>query len=201
MMQVKSTAAQSLRVLIVEDDTLVGMGLRSDLEKLGHEVVAQAATAAEATEYYRQFNPDLLLLDIRLDGDDGIELALRLAAERRCPMLIVSAYSDAELIIRAGAAGVFGYLIKPVSDKALAAQIEVAFRRFHEHEQVLRERDRLVQNLESRKFIERAKGILMKRLKLEEPDAHRRLQLESQNRRISLMEVAKRIIESESLFP
>src|SRR5215204_5200718 len=102
-------------VLIVEDDTLVGMGLKANLERLGHSVVGQASTASEAMALYREHIPDVVLLDIRLNGDDGIEVARQLLRERRAPMVIVSAYSDRELIERAGAAGVFGYLIKPVN--------------------------------------------------------------------------------------
>jgi len=188
------------KVLIVEDNTLVGMGLRSQLERLGYVVVGQAATAREAEELYRDHQPDLVLMDIRLDGDDGIELAGQLLKVRRCPMIIVSAYSDAELIARASAAGVFGYLIKPVSAESLQAQIAVASQRFAEHLQLLHEKEQLTQTLETRKLVERAKGVFMKRLNLDEPEAHRRLQVESQKRRISLAELAKKIIESEELL-
>jgi two-component system, response regulator PdtaR len=189
-----------LRALIVEDDTLVGMGLRSQLEKLGHKVIAQAADAEEATRFFREGKPDLVLMDIRLDQTDGIELAGQLLAERRVPMVIVSAYSDHELIERAAATGVFGYLVKPVSAESLAAQIGVVLSRFAEHEKLVEENQGLQQTLETRKLVERAKGILMKRLTLAEPDAHKRLQQESQKRRISIAEIAKRIIESEELF-
>lgn len=198
-----STAQPSFarrRVLIVEDDTLVGMGLRSQLEKLGHHVVGQAATASEAQALFRGEKPDVVLLDIRLDGTDGIELARTLSAERRCPMLIVTAFSDRELIERAGSAGVFGYLIKPVSTESLTAQLEIAIQRFEEHEKAIAERDQATKALEDRKLIERAKGIFMRRLKLDEPEAHRRLQQESQKRRIALADLARKIIESEELL-
>jgi response regulator NasT len=188
------------RVLIVEDETLVGLGLKSQLERLGHTVVGQAANAAEASELFKTAKPDLVLMDIRLDNSDGIELAADLLKVRRCPMIIVSAYSDVELIKRASAAGVFGYLIKPVSAELLAAQIEVASQRFMEAETLEQEKQQLAQNLETRKLVERAKAILMKRLNLPEPDAHRRLQQESQKRRISMSEVAKKVIESEELL-
>src|SRR5688572_21655812 len=132
-------------VLIVEDDTLVGMGLKAHLERLGHSVVGQAATASEALALYREHAPDVVLLDIRLNGDDGIEVARQLLRERRVPMVIVSAYSDRELIERASAAGVFGYLIKPVNAEALQAQIEVAVRRFDEYERLTAEKRELEQ--------------------------------------------------------
>jgi AmiR/NasT family two-component response regulator len=187
-------------VLIVEDDTLVGMGLKANLERLGHTVVGQAATAAEAMALYLEHAPDVVLLDIRLNGDDGIEVARQLLRERRSPMVIVSAYSDRELIERASAAGVFGYLIKPVNGEALQAQIEVAVRRFEEQERLSAEKRELELTLETRKLVERAKGIFMKRLSLDEPEAHKRLQQESQKRRISIGELAKRIIESEEML-
>jgi response regulator NasT len=194
------TGVGKLRVLVVEDDTLVGIGLRSQLEKLGHEVVGQASGAAEAQAIYRSQKPGLVLMDIRLDGIDGITLAAELLAERRCPMVILSAYGDKELVERAGAAGVFGYLIKPVTIEGLQAQIEVAVRRFQQQEKLIAEKDSLQQTLETRKLVEKAKGIFMKRMNLDEAEAHRRLQLESQRRRISLADLAKRVIESEELL-
>jgi AmiR/NasT family two-component response regulator len=188
------------RILIVEDDTLVGLGLRSQLEKLGHEVIGQASSAAEGTALYRQYQPDVVLMDIRLDGTDGITLATELLAERPCPMVILSAYGDKELVDRASAAGVFGYLIKPVTAEGLQAQMEVAIRRFQERQKLIAEKDALSRTLETRKLVERAKGIFMKRMNLDEPEAHRRLQLESQKRRISIADLAKRVIESEELL-
>ena len=190
------------RVLIVEDETLVGMGLKKDLERLGHTVVSQASTADEARREFREKKPDVVMMDIRLDldGADGIELAAELLKERRTPMIILSAYSEQQLIERAGAAGVFGYLIKPASVESLQAQIEVAVRRFQEHEKVLAEKQELSATLETRKLVEKAKGIFMRRLNLDEPEAHKRLQQESQKRRISIGELARKIIESEELL-
>lgn len=188
------------RVLIVEDDTLVGMGLRKQLERLNHSVVGQAATHEEAINLYGRETPDIVLMDIRLAGADGIDLAAKLLARRRCPVIIISAFSDPALIERASAIGVFGYLIKPISGESLAAQMEVASRRFAEHEALTLQNQQLMQTLENRKIIERAKGIFMRRLNLDENEAHRRLQLESQKRRINIVELAKRLIESEELL-
>ena len=193
-------AADPRRVLIVEDDTLVGMGLRAQLEKLGHQVVGQASTSAEAKQLYRDQRPDIVLMDIRLDDTDGITLAGELLKERRCPIVILSAYGDKELVDRAGVSGVFGYLIKPVSAEGLQAQIEVAVRRFDAQEQLISEKESLTQTLETRKLVERAKGIFMKRMNMPEAEAHRRLQQESQKRRISIAELARRVIESEELL-
>jgi response regulator NasT len=189
-----------LRVLIVEDDTIIAMGLADHLAKMGHDVVAQASKQEEGLNLFKQHLPDVMLCDIRLDQGDGIELARACMAIKRVPMIIISAFSDDELIQRAADAGVFGYLIKPVESRDLAAQLEVAVRRFNEYEQVRQEREQLQQNLETRKLVERAKGIFMRRLHLDEPEAHKRLQQESQKRRVSLAELAKRIIENEELF-
>jgi len=192
------------KVLIVEDETLVGIHLKSLLEKLGHTVVGQADDAVQALAMFQQHSPDLVLMDIRLDGadkkDDGIELSSRLLAIRRVPIIIISAYSEDALHTRAAAAGVYGYLVKPVAREALAAQIAVVLRRFQETETLRDERDTAAQNLETRKLVDRAKGILMKRLCLDEPAAHKRLQTESQKRRVSIAEIAKKVIDSEKLL-
>ena len=202
-----SAAPLRLRALVVEDDTLVGLGLKAQLEQLGHSVLGQAATSAEASEQFGRLQPDVVLLDIRLDGSDGLELAARLLAIRACPMVVISAFSAQELVERAAAAGVFGYLIKPVRTDALAAQLEVAAYRFAEQQRLRAEQERLVREnqqltmtLEGRKLVERAKGIFMRKLGLDEPEAHRRLQLESQKRRIPLVDLAKKIIEAEELL-
>src|SRR3954469_5443512 len=188
------------RVLSVEDDLLVGMGLKAQLERLGHSVVGQASGAPDAMALYREHKPDVVLLDIRLDDADGIDVAGQLLKERRAPMIIISAYSDKELVDRASAAGVFGYLIKPANAEALQAQMEVAVRRFEEQERLAAEKRELEETLQARKLVERAKGIFMKRLGLDEPEAHRRLQQESQKRRIGIAELAKRVIESEEML-
>jgi len=191
----------SRRVLIVEDDTLVGMGLAKQLEKVGHEVVGQAANAEEATVLFNARNPNLVLMDIRLrDDTDGIELARQLLAIRRVPMIILSAFVEPELIARASQAGVFGYVKKLSEDATLFAAMEVAVKRFEDQEKLLQEKEQAVQSLEDRKILERAKGVLMKRANLTEADAHKRLQTESQKRRTNMIELAKKIIESDQVI-
>jgi response regulator NasT len=193
-------STERFKILIVEDETLVGMGLQDQLTRLGHDVVAQAASATEALEQFRLRQPDVVLVDVRLNGGDGVELAIECQKIRRVPMVVISAYSDPDLIRRAGEAGVFGYLVKPVEQGQLAAQLAVAVRRFRESEQLRLEKEQLAANLETRKLVERAKGIFMRRLHLDEPEAHKRLQQESQKRRISLADLARKIIESEELL-
>jgi response regulator NasT len=200
MMTVKLPRTGSRRILIVEDNSFIAMGMKSDLERLGHEVVGLAANADEARRAFRETGPDLLLMDIRLEEDDGLELTRQLLSERRCPVIIISAHSENDLIARAAEIGVFAYLVKPLTPDALKAQIAIAVRRFDESEQLRKEKQDLAQTLETRKLIERAKGILMKRMNLDEETAHRRLQLEAQKRRINIADCAKRVIESERLM-
>ena len=190
----------SYRTLIIENDSLVVFGLKGYLTQLGHIVVAQPATASEAETVFREEKIDLVFIDIRLDDCDGIELAGRLLKVRRCPIIVVSAYSEKELIDREAAVGVFGYIIKPVRLPALEAQIAIAINRFREQQQLQAEKDSLTQTLETRKLVEKAKGILMKRQNLSEADAHKKLQQESQTRRLSLSEIAQKIIEVESIM-
>lgn len=189
-----------LRVLIVEDDTLVGLGLKAQLEKAGQAVVGQAANAPEATALFQSEQPDLVLLDIRLDDGDGLDLATELLKQRRCPMIVVSAYSDKELIERAAAAGVFGYLVKPVTEPMLQAQIEIAVRRFREVETLVAEKEKLAHDLETRRLLDRAKAVLIKRAGLTEDEAHRRLQQESQKRRVPLSDLCKKVIDSDEVL-
>ncbi|MFI5379202.1 MAG: ANTAR domain-containing response regulator [Tepidisphaerales bacterium] len=189
-----------LRILIVEDESLVGMILRQQLDRMGHTVLGQASNAEEAVELYRRHNPDLVFMDIRLAGSDGLEVAKTLLDERPCPVIVISAYTDRELIDRAAAVGVFGYLVKPVDERELEAQIAVALRRFADQRAMTMEVVRLERDLETRKLLDRAKGILMKRAKLTEDDAHRRLLQESQKRRIPLAQLCKTIIESDQVM-
>ena len=199
-MAAMDTPVGGMSVLIVEDDTLVGVGIGKMLERLGHKVAGHASTVEQAQQIYRQTTPQVVLMDIRLGDSDGIALAETLLAERKCAVVIVSAYSDRELIRRASAAGVFGYLIKPVTLEALSAQIEVAATRFGEQQELVRQKTELEQTLETRKLVEKAKGIFMKRLGLDEAEAHRKLQLEAQKRRINMNQMARKIIEMEELL-
>jgi AmiR/NasT family two-component response regulator len=188
------------RVLIVEDETLVRLGLAKQLREIGHTVVGEASNVAEARQMFREQKPDVVLLDIRLGDEDGIQVGQELLQERRVPMLIVTAHSEPDTVARAAEAGVFGYLLKEPSNEAMAAQIEVAVQRFIDYETLARKNEELIANLENRKLIERAKGILMKRANLDEPAAPRRLQTESQKRRINIVELAKKIIETDSVL-
>ena len=197
MNALQSAANATRHILIVEDDTLIGMGLAAMLEAIGHVVVGQASTTQEAIDLYRACTPDLVLMDIHLDDSDGIELTRRLLSERRAPIVIVSAYSEPELIARAAAAGVFGYIVKPVTPGALKAQIDVAVRRLR-RTGTSPPRQRAARGHAGNAQAGQAhKGLLMKTLKLDEDAAHRRLQLEAQKRRLNIADAARRVLEAE----
>jgi len=189
----QTTRRAPLRVMIIEDDTFVGMGIARLLEDLGHKFVGQAGSPGEAVALYREQRPDLVLVDIKLGEADGIALAADLMKERRCPMIIVTAYDDTELIRRASDAGVYGYLRKTPSLKDLEAAIEIAVSRFAEAE-------RLYIQQEIQKLMNRAKAVLIRRAKLTEDEAHRRLQQESQRRRIPMADLCRMIIESDQVM-
>jgi response regulator NasT len=184
------------QVLIVEDNSFIALGLRGDLEQLGHEVVGMAADAAEARQLFSERAPNLLLMDIRLGKDDGIELTRQLYAERACPVVIVSAFSDAELVARATEVGVFGYLVKPVAPDSLRVQIAVAVRRFEESQKLQQENQALLTRLESRKLIEKAKGILMRTANLAEEAAMRKLQRMASDSNRKLTAVAQMVVDA-----
>ncbi len=192
--------SDSLRVLVVE---IVGGdidAMLSPLAELGVTVVAKAAELKQANDLFEMHHPDVVM--IALDGEQAerVNLAKVLTDGRRAPVIVVGSADDSEWVAQAGAAGVFGYLVKPVAPAAAHAQIQVALGRFRDIELLRKEKDHLALTLENRKLVERAKGIFMKRLGLDEAEAHHRLQLESQRRRISMAELAKKLIESEELL-
>ena len=191
---------EPLRVLIVEDETIPAMGLCAQLTKLGHNVVGTAAHATEARTLYRTEHPDLALLDIRLGEDDGLELAGELLKERRCPMIVLSAFQRHATHPPRRRSGRLRVSDQTRQPRGACRPDRGHCRCFRDQERLRLEKDHLAQTLETRKLLEKAKGIFMKRLNLDEPEAHRRLQQESQKRRIGMAELAKKIIESEELL-
>jgi response regulator NasT len=184
----------------VDDDLTAGKEIGEHLQSIGVVILGQATTAAQALEMFRQGRPDIILIEASIGGEDGVGLVKQMRSERRAAFLMVTAQSNPDLISRASAAGVFGYVFKPVNRENLAAQIEIALNRCRDEDRLIKENQTLLQSLETRKLVERAKGILMKRLNLDEPAAHRKLQQESQKNRIGLADLAKKIIESEKLM-
>ncbi len=169
-----------MRILIAEDETLIRLDLRAVLERDGFEVCAEARNGIEAVALAREHEPDLAILDVKMPGLDGIEAARTIIAERSIPIVIVSAYGEAELVQRAVEVGVFGYLTKPFREGDLAPAIRTACARHRELGALREEADSLAEALAARKAVERAKGLLMTKEGLSEDEAYARLRTASQ---------------------
>ncbi len=188
-----------LRVVIADDEPIILLDLRQMLEELGVSVVGEASDGKQAVEKVRQLKPDLAILDIKMPEMDGIEAARILHQERLAPVLILTAYSDRELIERAKQAGVYGYLVKPFKQADLMPAIEIALSRYHDTLELEQQVNDLKDALETRKIIERAKGILMDTYGLREQEAYRRIQVQSMNTRKSMREIAEAIIIAHTI--
>ncbi|MCX7687390.1 MAG: response regulator [Fimbriimonadales bacterium] len=188
-----------LRVVIADDEPIILLDLRQMLEELGISVVGEASDGRQAVEKVRQLKPDLAILDIKMPEMDGIEAARILHQERLAPVLILTAYSDRELIERAKQAGVYGYLVKPFKQADLMPAIEIALSRYHDTLELEQQVNDLKDALETRKIIERAKGILMDTYGLREQEAYRRIQVQSMNTRKSMREIAEAIIIAHTI--
>jgi response regulator NasT len=170
------------------------------LEALGHKVIAEASNGKEAVRLADELRPDLAILDIRMPEMDGIEAAEKITAERPIPIILLTAYSERELAERAATANVSAYLMKPVSEQDLLPAIALAVSRFKEFQSLHQEVDDLRDALMTRKLVERAKGILMRRLGLAEEDAFRRMQRRSQSENKRLGEIAEAIITADGML-
>jgi response regulator NasT len=185
---------ESLRVLVADDESIIRLDLRETLQKMGHEVIGEAGDGKKAVELARQLKPDLVILDIKMPEMDGIDAAKLLSTEKIAPVLLLTAYSQVDLVQRAQEAGVFGYVVKPFKESDLLPAIGIATARFREFVQLSQEAASLKEALEARKLVERAKGILMQKHGLTEPEAFRRIQVQSMNTRRSMREIAEAII-------
>jgi two-component system, response regulator PdtaR len=169
-----------MRVLIAEDETIIRLDLRALLEGAGHEVCGEARDGVEAVDLARSEQPDLAILDVKMPRLDGIEAARRILGERPIPIVMLTAYGQAELVNRAVEAGVFGYLVKPFRESDLLPAIATARARHEELETLRDETESLAEALAARKTIERAKGLLMEKEGLTEQEAFARLRKASQ---------------------
>jgi len=173
-------AKGQVRVLIAEDETIIRLDLRAQLEELGYVVCGEARNGNEAVELARELEPEVAILDVKMPDSDGLDAARRILAERSIPILLLTAYSDPELVGRAARAGVFAYLVKPFQSSDLMPAIETAIARHGELDELRGEAEGLAEALAARKSIERAKGLLMEREGLSEGDAFSRLRGASQ---------------------
>ncbi|HEY64100.1 MAG TPA: response regulator [Caldilineae bacterium] len=182
------------RVVIADDESLIRLDLREMLTNLGYLVVGEVGDGRSAVNLARELKPDIVIMDIKMPDMDGIEAAKILTEERIAPVLLLSAYSQQDLVERAREAGVVGYLVKPIRETDLAPAIEVALARFREFLEMQKQVDDLKEALETRKLVDRAKGILMDRQGLTEAEAFRKIQKMSMNNRKPMKEVAWAII-------
>lgn len=189
-----------LRIAVADDEPDMQDYFQKILPRLGHEVVAVAATGRELVDRCLQTRPDLVITDIKMPDMDGIEAATRLYEQLPVPIILVSAYHSPELLERAAADHVMAYLIKPIKQADLEAAIAVAMRRFEQMDALRREADGLRQALEDRKLIERAKGIVMQRTGLDEAGAFRRLQKSASQNNLRLVEVARAVLIADSVL-
>lgn len=188
------------RVLVAEDEHLVAMHLVEHLEALGYEVVGPACDGEQVLALAKTDRPDLALVDIRMPGMDGLEAAGVLFPQMGIPVVMVSAFSDPDYVQAGAKVGVFGYLLKPVNADDLRVGIEVAWSRYQSEVGLRDEVTELKTALANRKIIERAKGVLMKKLKIQEDEAMRRLQKQARNSRIKLVDLSQAIINAEELL-
>ncbi|MFM9129650.1 MAG: ANTAR domain-containing response regulator [Actinomycetes bacterium] len=184
-----------LKVVVAEDEALIRLDLVEMLNESGYEVVGQAGDGLKAIELTESFNPDLVIMDIKMPKLDGISAAEKIASNRLCPVVILTAFSQKDLVEKARDAGAMAYLTKPFSMDELMPAIELAVSRFQEIKQLDSEIKDLQEQLKARKAIDQAKALLIKHLKLSEPEAFKWMQKTAMDKRRSMLDVATLVIE------
>jgi AmiR/NasT family two-component response regulator len=184
------------RVVLAEDEALIRLDLAEMLSEEGYEVVGQAGDGERAVELVEELRPDLVVLDVKMPKVDGITAAARIAELRVAPVVILTAFSQRELVERAKEAGAMAYVVKPFGKADLVPAIEIARSRFAEVQQLEAEVADLTDRLETRKLVDRAKGVLQRRLGISEPDAFRWIQKTAMDLRRPMREVAEGVVTS-----
>jgi two-component system, response regulator PdtaR len=185
------------RVVIAEDEAIIRLDLRELLEEEGYEVVGETGRGDDAIELVRELVPDLVILDVKMPGLDGLSAARHIASERLAAVLILTAFSQRDLIERARDAGALAYLVKPFQKSELIPAIELAMARHAELTSLERHVDDLEARLEARKLIDRAKGRLMSEHDFDEQRAWRFIQTRAMNERVKIADVARRVVDGE----
>ncbi len=183
------------RVLVAEDETLIRLDIVETLTGAGYEVVAEAADGEEAVKLALEFEPDLCVMDVKMPKMDGITAAEKILKEISCAVVMLTAFSQAELVERASRAGAMAYVVKPFSPADLIPAVEIAASRHQEIESLEDQVADLQDRFETRKRVDRAKGLLMKNMGMSEPEAFRWIQKTSMDRRLSMREVADAVID------
>jgi len=188
--------AKPHRVLIAEDEALIRLDLAEMLREEGYEVVGEAGDGQEAVELAERLRPDLVIMDVKMPRRDGIDAASEIAAKRIAPIVVLTAFSQRELVERARDAGAMAYLVKPFSITDLIPAIEVAVSRFSEISALEQEVATLSDRLETRKLVERAKGLLQTKHRMSEPEAFKWIQRAAMDRRTTMRRVAEVVLET-----
>ncbi|MEU5162888.1 response regulator [Streptomyces sp. NPDC020875] len=186
---------QTTRVVIAEDEALIRLDLKEMLQEEGYTVVGEAGDGQKAVELAREHRPDLVILDVKMPVLDGISAAEKIAGESIAPVLMLTAFSQRDLVERARDAGAMAYLVKPFSKSDVVPAIEMAVSRFAELKALEKEVADLSQRLETRKLVDRAKSVLQTEYGLNEPAAFRWIQKTSMDRRLSMQQVAEAVIQ------
>jgi len=185
------------RVLVAEDEAIIRLDLVETLQEEGYEVVAETGRGDHAVDLIRELRPDIAILDIKMPGADGLEVARQVSGERLCAVLILTAFSQRDLIEQARDAGALAYLVKPFQKTDLVPAIELAIGRFRELAALAGEVENLEERLEARKVIDRAKGVLMDRHQLSEADAFSFVQKQAMAGRTTMRVVAERVVAGD----
>lgn len=190
----------TIRVVIAEDEAIIRLDLRETLEEEGYDVVGECGRGDKAVELVRELKPDLAILDIKMPHMDGLEAAKIITSERLCGVLMLTAFSQREVVEEARDAGALAYLVKPFQKSDLLPAIEVAIGRFRELQHLTGEVDALGEQLEARKIVDRAKGVLIDECGLTESDAFSFIQRTAMSERSRMRQVAERVLDG-SLRP
>jgi two-component system, response regulator PdtaR len=184
----------AVRVVIAEDEAIIRLDLKEILEEEGYEVVGETGRGDEAVELVRRHHPDLAILDIKMPGMDGLTAAKAISGERLAAVLILTAFSQRDLIDQARDAGALAYMVKPFQKSELLPAIEIALGRYQEMKALAQEVKSLEEQLETRRLVERAKGLLMDEREMKEVDAFNWIQKSAMRERVTMREIARRII-------
>jgi response regulator NasT len=189
-----ATVPGATRILVAEDEALIRLDLVEMLGEQGYEVVGQANNGQQAVELAKELSPDLVIMDVKMPVLDGLSAAEQLHETKACPVIMLTAFSQTELVERARDAGVMAYIVKPFTADDLRPAIDIATSRWQELKALEAEIADLGERLETRKLVDRAKGVLMTQLKLSESDAFRWIQKTAMDRRLGMKEVAEAVI-------
>ncbi len=189
-----------LKCIIAEDEQRTRAIIRARLEKLGHQVLAEAENGVQAIELVRLHRPDIIIMDIKMPEMDGLEAARNIVTQWPCAILFLSSFNEEELVEQAGDAGALAYLTKPFRKEDLGPAVQIAVQRFKQIQAQSKEIDQLKETIETRKLIERAKGILMDRHNMSEEEAFKRIHYQARNQNKKMREIAQSIITASDLI-